>query len=243
VGASNEPDKGGTAIDELAELASMIAHELRNAVMSIKGLATTGERLYDSLTDDERREFFRLIDQEATRLSYTAEEISTALRIDSGRLEYHVRRSSLSDLIAEATKEPRGAHPTIVEVEEGLEFPFDRKWVRQAIENLLDNADKYSPPGAPIDVRARRQADVVAIEVEDRGPGIPVDKRELVFERFTTVRPAGYEETPGAGLGLYIARAHVLAHGGAISIGDGPISGTILRFTLPARSTEHALGD
>jgi signal transduction histidine kinase len=70
--------------------------------------------------------------------------------------------------------------------------------------------------------------------VADRGPGIPSERVLQVFERFGSWRPAGYEETPGAGLGLFLARAHALAHDGRVYVADRDDGGTILRVTLPA---------
>jgi len=99
---------------------------------------------------------------------------------------------------------------------------------------LLDNASKFSPPDAPIEVRAYRSPDGDAVvEVADRGPGIPVEHREDVFGEFTEWRPPGYEETPGAGLGLFICRAHLKAMAGRIDIEDERDRGTMLRVTLP----------
>src|SRR5207245_10027147 len=77
----------GTAASQ-AQLTSMIAHELKNPIMSIKGLAATGSRLYDSMSDQERKEFFRLIDEESSRLKLVADQTSTALKIDVGALSH-----------------------------------------------------------------------------------------------------------------------------------------------------------
>lgn len=234
------PDPAPAATDEIsaamAKLASMASHELKNPLMSIKGLATTGSRLYESMSDEERKDFFRLIDDEASRLKVVAEETSTALKIDAGQFEYDIRPESISGIVEEVTwQAPHGEHPLTVEVEPDLEVPCDRGRIVEVLGHLLDNAVKFSPPGEPIQVRATSAPGGGAVvEVESGGPGIPVEARERAFERFANVRPTGYEEVPGAGLGLYISRAHVRAHGGRISMEDGPSGGTMLRFTLPA---------
>ncbi len=220
---------------ERAETASKIAHELKNPLASIKGLASTGVKLFESMSDAERLEFFRLIDDEASRLKLTIEQSATALRIEAGSVSYDLQPTDVGALVEElAWRSPHGEHPMVVETEPGLEVPLDRLRFTEVVENLLDNAAKFSPPDAPIEVRvARHDDDWVIIEIADRGPGIPPEHRSSVFERFSSWRPPGYEETPGSGLGLFIARAHVLAHGGRMALEDRDEGGTMLRVTVP----------
>jgi signal transduction histidine kinase len=221
--------------EERAELASSISHELRGPLMSVKGLAASGTRLYGSMSDDERLEFFRLIDAEATRMKTVLEATSTALKIDAGSLRYETRDEDLSKLVEEvAWHSPVGEHAMVVEAEDGLIASVDRVRSAEALANLIDNAAKYSPSDAPIEVRAYRSPEGEAVvEVVDRGPGIPPEQREAVFRRYCRWRPAGYEAIPGAGLGLSIAKAHVLAQGGRLEVEDDPDGGTMLRIVLP----------
>lgn len=221
--------------DRRAELVGAIVHELRNPLTSIKGLASTGSRMYDSMSDRERREFFRLIDEEAARLELVAEETSTALRIDAGRIAYDLRPEPIGRLVEEVVwaAELRG-HPVTVDVDPELTVPVDRRRLAEVVAHLVDNAVKFSPPDEPIEVRAYRGEEGGAvIEVIDRGPGIPPEARGRLFDRFARFRPPGYEEVPGAGLGLFICRAHVEAHGGRIVAEPAPGTGTMLRVTLP----------
>jgi two-component system sensor histidine kinase KdpD len=231
------------AAAERAATATQIARELRDPLLSIKGLSASGIRLYDEMNDEGRREFFRLVDQEASRLKLAAEQIATALQIDADRLEYDRREEDLGALIEEiAWQAPHGDHPMVVETEPKITVEIDRRRVGEALTNLIDNAAKFSPPDAPIEVRAYRdeRGDAV-IEVGDHGPGIPPDRHTEVFTRFTSWRPPGYEETPGVGVGMYIARAHVRAQGGRIGIADREDAeegaeehpGTTLRVILP----------
>jgi signal transduction histidine kinase len=240
VGAGNATDpipSGGEEADVVArrsELVSTIAHELKNPVMSIKGLAATGLRLYDSMTIDEHKEFFRLIDQEAARLELIAEEMSTAMKIDAGVLRYDLRPEDLGALVeAEVWRAPLGEHPLTVEAATGITVRCDRLRIAEAVRHGVVNAASFSPPDAPIEVRVAEEGPTAVIDIADRGPGVAPGDRDRVFERFASVRPPGYEEVQGAGLGLHIARAHVLAHGGRISLLDGPEGGTILRIELP----------
>ncbi len=217
-----------------AELTSKIPHELKNPIMSIKGLASSGIRLHGSMTDDERLEFFRLIDAEANRLRIVADEISTALRIDASQLTYDIREHDLAKLVRDvAWRTPIGEHPMVVESEEGLTARLDQARFAEALTHVLDNASKFSPPDAPIEVHAYRSPQGGrVVDVIDQGPGIPPDQREAVFGEFTEWRPAGYEDTPGAGLGLFICRAHLKAMDGRIDIVEERENGTMLRVTL-----------
>ncbi len=220
---------------ERAELSSMIAHELKNPLMSIKGLATTATRLYGSMSEEERLEFFKLIDSEASRMKLITDETSTALKIDAGVLVYDIRPEDLGKLVEKAAWDaPIGEHAIVVEAEENLKVAVDRARVSEIVAHLVDNAVKFSPPDSPIEVRAYRGADGDAVlEVADRGSGIAPERREAVFQKYSRHRPPGYEETPGAGLGLFICRAHARAHGGRIDVVDEPERGTMLRVILP----------
>jgi two-component system, OmpR family, sensor histidine kinase ChvG len=219
---------------ERAETASKLAHELKNPLMAIKGLASTGARLFDQMSDEEKLEFFRLIDEETARLKRVVEQSATAMRVDAEQIAYDLQDVDLGGFVEGLVWASEHAeHPMTVDTEPGVGVRADRTRLAEAIESLIDNAVKYSPPDAPIDVMVRGDGGDAAIEVADRGPGIPEEQVRGVFARFGRWRPAGYEETPGAGLGLFIARAHVLAHDGRIEVLEREDGGTILRVTLP----------
>jgi two-component system, OmpR family, sensor histidine kinase KdpD len=224
--------------DELRAIASAVAHELRNPIAAIRALAQTGASMYDGLGDDDRQEFFRLIDDEAARLSQVADEAATALKLEAGSLAYDLRDDSVAEVVREAVGgDGHADHPVSVEADGDVRARVDRVRLGEVVARLIDNAAKFSPSGAPIVVRARRDDGRAVIEVEDRGAGIDEAHREAVFDRFTHVRPPGYEDVPGAGLGLFICRAYVEAHGGRIAVCDatgGSTAGTMLRVELPA---------
>lgn len=218
-----------------ADLISKIAHELKNPIMAVKGLASTGSRLYDSLSDEERRELFRLIDVEAGRLKLIGDETSTTLKIDAGTLTYDLREEDVGRLVEEtAWRTPVGDHPIAVSADAGLIARVDRTRLAEVVTNLVDNAAKFSPPDAPIEVRVLAADAGIRIDVADRGPGVPDDRKAAVFDRYGAWRPPGFEEVPGAGLGLYISRAHVTAQNGRLDIVDAEPRGTILRAWLPS---------
>ena len=218
-----------------AELISTITHELKNPIMAVKGLASTGSRLYASLDDAERRDLFRLIDVEAGRLKLIADETSTAMKLDAGSLAYDRRDEDVGRIVEEAAwRTPVGDHPMRVTADKDLVAAVDRMRLGEVVTHLVDNAAKFSPPEAPIDVHVGRADGGIRIDVADAGPGIPPERRATAFDRYGSWRPTGYEEAPGAGLGLSIARAHVEAHAGRLDIVDAETRGTILRVWLPS---------
>jgi two-component system sensor histidine kinase KdpD len=220
--------------DALPAILSRIAHELRNPLASIKGLATTGAEHYASMSDDERVEFFRLIDAEANRLRRLVDHAATAMRLSAGVLNYELSTGDLGRLTRTVVdRYPWGEHAIEVRTDEGVSADVDELRFRESLENVLDNAARFSPPDAPISVRVGRDEEgSPLVEIGDRGPGVPVDHREEIFTMFSSWRPAGYEETPGAGLGLFITRSFVEAMGGRVELGEREGGGTMLRITL-----------
>jgi signal transduction histidine kinase len=114
----------------------------------------------------------------------------------------------------------------------------DRVLLRQVIDNLLGNALKYTPPGQPVRVTVTAQPDRdgrIAVEVADRGIGIPEGEHAAIFERFHRAYPDN--RYPGTGLGLAICQHVVERHGGVITATDNPDGGAVFRFTLPLTQT------
>jgi two-component system sensor histidine kinase KdpD len=212
----------------------MLAHEVRGPVASIKSLATTTLRSYAKLSDDERREFVSMIEQESSRLLETVTQSSLALKADARTLAFDLRIQPISAIVREgaAAADVRG-HALEVTVPDDLRGRADRRWLAEAVHQLVDNAAKYSPTEAPIRVEATTNGADVTIDVIDQGPGVPPHRREEVFGRFVTWRPAGYEDRGGSGLGLFICRALVAEQGGQTALDGTPEGGTIARIRLP----------
>jgi signal transduction histidine kinase len=231
-----ESDRAAEITGGRAEIASMVAHEIRGPVTTIRGLAQTSERHYDRLSEDDRREFLRMIEGESERLLHIADQTSTALKVDARTLTYALEPNDLADVVGAAVAlATTSDHPVVTELDSGIRVTIDSVRFGEAVRQLVENAATFSPPDAPITVRAYRDGAVAVVDVVDRGPGIPAERRELAFTKFPGFRPAGYEEVTGTGLGLFICRAHVREQGGEILIADGPGGGTMLRVTLPDR--------
>lgn len=227
-------DRADEVLGGRAEIASMVAHEVRGPVATIKGLAATTAGSYDRLSDDERREFVGLIEQEAARLLEVVDQTSLALKIDAGTLSFDRRPHDLAGVVREALAAARvDEHPVSDRLAEGIVATVDRRWLAEAVRQVVDNAARFSPPGSPIEVRLEAEAGTAVIEVRDRGPGIPPERRAEVFGRFVRWRPPGYEDRQGTGLGLFICRGICAEHGGSASLDAGREGGTMLRLLIP----------
>jgi two-component system, OmpR family, sensor histidine kinase KdpD len=220
--------------ENAAELVATLTHEIRAPVSTIRGLVATTLTHYDGLNDGERREFLELIRHESERLERTVEQIAAALKLDAGSIHWDRRPHDVGAFVRGTVDgTDLTPHPVELDVEDGVRASIDVTQLAFGLRQLLDNAATFSPPDAPIAVALRRDGGEAVIEVSDGGPGIPPAQREAVFDRFAAWRPAGYEDRPGTGLGLYLCRAIARAHGGEASIVDGSTGGTMLTVRLP----------
>lgn len=237
-------DAAPPGADERAELIARLAHELRGPVTTLRGLAGTAIAHYEGLSDDERREFLGLIRIEAERLEAAVEQIALSLRLDAGSLPVRRDRHDLAAVVRAAVEAERPGDRAIeVEAPRSLDATFDPSAVTTVVRQLVRNAATFSPAGAPVVVSLRQDGREVVLEVRDRGPGIPPERRDEVFERFAAWRPTGYETVPGTGLGLFVSRRLVRGHGGSISIEDAPEGGTMLAVRLPSENTRGSSDD
>ena len=154
-------------------------------------------------------------------------------RLQAGALKLKLEPHSLEELFGNAIAASRSqlrGHRVQTHLESDLPLvPIDEVLIRQVLVNLLDNAAKYSPPGAAIVLAARSSATHVFVEVHDQGQGFPPGEEQRVFEKFYRAN----QSEPGIGLGLTIARGLVEAHGGTIEVYNRPEGGATVRFTLP----------
>jgi signal transduction histidine kinase len=227
-------DRAAEVMGGRAEIASVLAHDVRSPVATIKSLATTTTQSYDRLSDAERTEFIGLIEQEASRLLETVNQASLALKVDAGTVVHERRPVDLATVVREGIEAARKAgHYLTVELAPGVTVSADRRHLAEAVRQLVDNAAKFSPADAPIRVTSGSRDGRATIEVTDGGPGIPPERRAEVVARFANWRPEGYEDRTGAGLGLFICRGIVAEHGGELVIDEAPGGGTILRIRFP----------
>jgi signal transduction histidine kinase len=236
-GMRRASDRAEEVLGGRAEVASVIAHDIRGPISSVKSIAASTLANYDRLSDEQRREFVGLIDQEAQQVLGVVHQMSVALKVDARTLDLHPAGNELAAIVqlALSDSETRG-HPVTVDDPQQVEAEVDIRWLAEAVRQGIDNAAAFSPAGSPIRVSlAGTDGGPVQIEIVDAGPGVPPERRDQVFERFARWRPPGYEDAPGSGLGLFICRGIVREHGGDATLDVAPEGGTILRIRLPRR--------
>jgi signal transduction histidine kinase len=223
-----------------ADFVSLVSHELRAPMASVVGSAQTLRQRWRELNPDQRESFLALISSETERLAALVADVLDTSRIDAGTFTYRFADVDLGALVRDSVA---GLSLTQEEVRVVAdvhgELPSvrgDRDRLQQVLTNLLDNAVKFSPAGEEVRVSAFQQDSRVRIEVSDRGPGVPPDQQRVIFEKFGRGNIAGSPGTPGTGLGLYIARSIVEAHGGVLEVLSGPDAGATFTLSLPVDS-------
>ena len=217
----------------------MAAHDLRNPLASIRGLAEfLSDGTVGALTPDQR-ELVNLIHQASQSMVTLVNDLLDVATIESGELKLQPAPASLADLIEKSVTlnalESARKHTQIVCTEPPAAPPItvDAEKIRQVIDNLLSNAVKYSPPASTIRVSLALKDDgTQVISVRDQGPGIPENERDRLFKDFGRLSavPTGGEKSTG--LGLAICRKIVEAHHGAIVAENHPAGGCEFRVLL-----------
>jgi signal transduction histidine kinase len=177
--------------------------------------------------------------EEVRRLARLAEDLLLLAQSDEGKLVVLPRRQPLTPVLELATAhfavEARRRHVALkVTAPPKLEVPVDAARIRQVLDNLLENALRFSPPSGAISVTASAQDGLVVVEIADQGPGFPDDYLPHVFERFSRPDPSRHRDHGGAGLGLAISRAIVQAHHGTITVTNDRNGGARIKIRLPA---------
>jgi signal transduction histidine kinase len=217
------------------ELFAAVSHDLRTPITSLGLLATA---IDDGVVDDsKRREYAARMNTHVRALGALIDDLFDLTRLQAHELQWTMDRVAVEALVHDAVEAMRpAAEAGEVAVRAELRPPLgaptgNEEQLRRVLFNLIQNAIRHTPPDGSITVRAEGVDGGVEIEVADTGTGIATDQRERVFEPF--YRGDASRQTPGAGLGLAIARAIVEAHGGAIWLEEAP-AGTRVRFRLPA---------
>jgi signal transduction histidine kinase len=213
-----------------SEFVAIAAHEFRTPLAAVIGVLSTLKTHGTVLEDGVREELIEGAQAQAERLGRLVEDLLTASRIEDGVVRLHPERVDARELVAEAEQASGTTGRVSVELHRVEPFVCDEDAIVRVLTNLLDNAKKYAPATSPIVVSVSQDEDEIHFSVRDAGPGIRPEDREAVFERF---RRLGDGVKPGAGLGLYITRGLVEAHGGSVTVGDAPEGGAAFAFTLP----------
>lgn len=227
-----------------AALISTLAHELRSPLTSVKGFSTTLLKHWDRFSDEQKRFVVETIEADAERVTRLVTDLLDVSRIDAGRLQLRRERMTLRPLVDRHMRRMQAMGIPLDRIRIQVHRPLPEVWadpdrLDQIVVNLVDNAVKHGEGTITVIVEpghvglgltpGSHDGEAVVISVRDEGPGIPEHQRTLIFSRFW--------HTPGAsnsGLGLYVVRALVEAHGGRIAALSAPGGGAELRFSIPA---------
>jgi len=230
-----------------ADLVSTVAHELRSPLTSVKGFTATLLAKWGRFTDDQKRVMLETVNADADRVTRLITELLDVSRIESGRMEVHRQLVSVPERVEKivAGRVAAGDSPDrfCVVVSPGLpETWLDADKVDQILGNLVENAVRHGAGTVTVVVEPLGPGDTprgvgegVAVSVRDEGDGVAPELVPRVFRQFWRAKRRG-----GAGLGLYIVKGLVEAHGGTITVQRAPGGGAEFRFTMPASRPDFA---
>jgi heavy metal sensor kinase len=241
-----------SSFEQLRRFTADASHELRTPLSVIRGIGEIG--LGEARTQAEYKEALGSILEEVDRLTNV---VDTLLRLsygDAGTVRVSREPVELGRLTRDIASsvgllaEERGQRIAI-DVMDDMWVEADRLVLREAITNVVDNAIKYSPRESAIDIQVRGDCTLATLTIADRGPGIPAEFRERIFDRFFRVDEGRSRDRGGTGLGLAIAKWAVEVNGGHISVQSGPHGGAVFRIVLPQAPAKtrhepvtHAIG-
>ena len=240
-----ERERSDDAISHRDDFLSIVSHDLRNLLGGI--VMSAGLLSQQASESDEGKQVLvgaKRIQRYAARMNRLIGDLLDVASIDAGTLEVRPGRGDSGALIAEAvelfqsTASAKGVSLTIETVEPSVQLEFDHDRMLQVFANLLTNSIKFTAGGGKISVRCERAADSVRFSISDTGVGVPSHMLQAIFQRFWQADK--YART-GVGLGLYISKCIVEAHGGTISAESKLGEWTIVRFTLPVAAAPKAL--
>jgi two-component system, OmpR family, phosphate regulon sensor histidine kinase PhoR len=223
-----------------------VSHEFKTPLTAIQGFAET--LLAGAVDDPENRgRFLGIILEHSRRLARLTDDLLKLSKMDADRLEIEIRRLAVAQLMEsclETAQRRAGEKNISISVNFPKNMPDiagDRRLLTEVLQNLLDNATQYTPPGGQIMVSVETNSHEAVISVADTGIGIPRADQPRIFERFYRVDVARSREVGGTGLGLAIAKHLVEIHGGRIWVESEVGQGSQFHFTVPLFDAEHAV--
>lgn len=223
------------------EFVANVSHELRTPLSVIKGYVETLVDGHRAMPLEDREQFLLTIQRHTERLNSILEDLLTLSRLESSNPGLKLEPTNLAALITSVVDDVRrrpaaAGHELVLQLDPGVgELALDTLKISQVLENLIDNALKYTPRGATVEVHARPVDSGVEVCVRDNGPGIPAEDITRIFERFYRVDKGRSREKGGTGLGLSIVKHIVQLHGGRVWAESEPGKGAAFFLRIPRR--------
>ena len=219
-----------------AEFVSLVSHQIRAPLTNMRGAV---ERLQMRCGGNNNgcAHMFTIIDQQVSRLDRLVQDVLDANHLETGELTLNLEPVSVLPAARRVVAQTRARlsdRPIHLQETPGLPLVYaDRDRLMEALANLLDNADKYTPPGTAVFIETRADELEVVISVRDGGPGLPPGKLERIFDKFYRVDGSDAQAAYGYGLGLYVCRRLIEAQNGRIWAENHPEGGAVFSIALP----------
>ena len=221
-----------------ANLLRSISHDLRTPLTSISGNASNLLSNSSSFDESTKKQIYSDIYDDAMWLINLVENLLSVSRMEDGKMILHIQTELMDEIITEALHhiDKRGSLHCIkvLHEEDMLLAKMDGRLIVQVIINLVDNAIKYTPQGTDISIIVKKAQEKIVVEVMDTGEGIPDEEKKRVFEMFYTGGTTVADSRRSIGLGLFLCKSIIEAHGGEMKLYDNIPHGSVFRFTLPA---------
>ncbi|MBN2083694.1 MAG: GAF domain-containing protein [Anaerolineales bacterium] len=231
------------ANDAKSQFVSIVSHELKIPMTSIRGYADLLKQGLIGPVNEKQLEFLRTIVSNVDRMTALVSDLSDISRIETGRLRIEPAPVPAGETIREVLTQMKpqfDARRQVVEITIPEDLPklhTDPQRLMQILTNLLSNANKYSPEGGRIEVRAAQEGALVRVTVQDHGIGMTEEEQSRLFTQFFRGESSAVRDQPGWGLGLHVTKRMVEVLGGSIGVGSKPGEGSIFSFTQPVEST------
>lgn len=222
-----------------ANLLRTISHDLRTPLTTISGNAGNLMRNSESFDEETKQQIYKDIFEDSMWLANLVENLLYSTRIEEGRMTLNTSPELVQEILDEALlhiKPNIQNHNISVKTQEELMLiNADAKLIIQVITNLVENAVKYTPENTEIIISIEKEQNMACFKVADHGNGIPDDEKERIFEKFYSGKHKIADNRRSLGLGLYLCKAIVEAHGGTISVNDNKPMGSVFCFTIPLK--------
>lgn len=233
--------------EEHERFVAMVAHEMRGPLNPIINYAQLAKR--PGIAQETIDHYADIIVEHAYRLNRLVDDLQTATRLSTGQFTLRRERCDVTATVAELvdnfTATVRERRFSLERSNEPIFAEVDRDRLAQAVRNLIDNAVKYSVEQGAVEVRVWQDVERVYISVRDYGAGIPEEEMQRIFEAFTRINKDA--DVSGSGLGLYITRGIVAAHGGNLTVrnasGSDRVRGAIFTLALPLRAAQEGAAE